>query len=175
MYCRTANFTYRFYLWYLRKFHVRQYYQEKYLLTCQKLMKNLCTQFAFGPNLWHFPVAKISRSAVFNQIEPKSFFFSPHLSLLDQVYQTQVCDGLQYLTLIRIWKKTRVFEYAGSARTPIAYAYHMKAMHNLDQFGSALFQGISNQFVLSGVKLMLAGKEVRCCRRSLATWVLGFR
>ena len=36
-----------------------------------------------------------------------------------------------WLTLIRIWKKTCVFEYAGSARTPKAYWYDMKAMHSL--------------------------------------------
>ena len=35
----------------------------------------------------------------------------------------------QALTLIRIQKKTRVFEYAGSARTPKAYWYDVKAMH----------------------------------------------
>ncbi len=28
-------------------------------------------------------------------------------------------------------KNTHVFEYAGSARTPIAYWCHMKAMHSL--------------------------------------------
>ena len=54
-----------------------------------------------------------------------------------------------YLTLIRMYKKTRVFEYAGSAWTPIAYEYHMKAMPSLGQFGPALFQGTSNQFVLA--------------------------
>ena len=46
-------------------------------------------------------------------------------------------------------KKTRIFEYAGSARTPIAYVYHMKGMHSLGQFGPALFQGTPDQFVLA--------------------------
>ena len=35
-------------------------------------------------------------------------------------------------------KKTCVFEYAGSAWTPVVYAYHMKAMHSFGQFGPAV-------------------------------------
>ncbi len=46
-------------------------------------------------------------------------------------------------------EKSSCFLICGSARTPKAYWYVVKAMHSPGLFGPALFQGTSQQFVLA--------------------------
>ena len=58
---------------------------------------------------------------------------TPNMTLKMSLQQYTVFGKIMFNPHTNMKKKTRVFEYAGSARTPIAFVYHMKAMHSLGQ------------------------------------------
>ncbi len=66
---------------------------------------------------------------------------TPNMTLKMSLQQYTVFGKIMFNPHTNMKKKTRVFEYAGSARTPKAYLGNMKVMHSLNPFGPSLFRG----------------------------------